>query len=211
MAQGIACKDTFWSNLRIERGITINQISQDTGLPLGSLTTYFSGEHVPREYALRTLCYYFGIDVDKGREEFIQGHEIWDARHSEEWRQHDKQRESTYAKNYYRENVYMTCLPLSRTSDADIIEKLNTIEVGNRSSYIRWVLRQHLRNDNFSIERLTPEIKNLLKVIYSEVPFDIFMTMLSSLLDKKTIDAKLLYGYVTYPTFLEVYRLQNCI
>ena len=203
--------NTYWSQLRVERNVTIPVLCSETGLSEGALVTYFSGEHVPREYAARKLCYYFGVDYDFGLSKFIEGHKIWNERHSEEWHKHDKQRESTYAKNYYRENVYMTCLPLSRNSDADIIEKLNTIEVGNRSSYIRWVLRQHLRNDTFSTERLTPEVQALLKVIYSEVPFEIFMQMLSTLLDSKKIDAKLLYGYVSYPTFLEISKLQNYI
>ena len=210
--QGKPNVDTFWSKLRVARNLSIPKVSEDTGLPIGSLTTYFSGEHVPREYALRTLCYYFDVDLEEGKSEFIKDHETWNKRHSDEWHNHDKQRQSAYYKNKYANgDVYLMTIALRKNADKDIIDKLNTIEIGNRSTYLRWVLGQHLRNDNFSVERLTPAVRNLLEVIYSEVPFDIFMKMLSSLLDTKTIDAKLLYGYVSYSTFLKVYKLQNCI
>jgi len=203
-------QNTYWSKLRVEHGITLLALSRELGISAGALRTYFSGEHVPREYAARKLCQYFGIDYNLGLSKFQEDHRIWNERHNTEWHIHNKQREAKYYKKYYS-NAYMLCLNLSRKSDADIIEKLMTIELGNRASYVRWVLRQHLRNDNFSTERITPEIQALLQVIYSEVPFDIFMQTVSTLLDTKQIDVKLLYGHVSYDTYLEIYRLQNYI
>ena len=203
---------TFWTEQRLAKGVTIPTISNDTGLPYGALVTYFSGRHIPREYATRVLCEYFGVDYELGQSKFIEDHEIWKQRHSVDWVAHDKAREHKYFTEVYtKSKVYMMSLAFDYANDDDLIKKLNTVELGNRSAYIKWIMRKHLGNDFFSTERLTPEVTNLLKIIYSEVPFEIFMQMLSTLLDTKTIDAKLLYGYVSYPTFLKIYRLQDCI
>ena len=203
--------DTWWAMLRIARGVSIPKLSSDIDIPIGALTTYFSGEHIPREYATRKICLYFDVDYEFGKSKFIEGHNSWNTRHSAEWFAHDKQRESEYHRKYNNTNAIPYCVSFDRTKDRDLLDKLDSIELGNRSPYIKWVLRQHLGNDTFSTERLTPEVNALLKIIYSEVPFEIFMQMLSTLLDSKRIDAYLLYGYVSYHTFLEIYRLQNYI
>lgn len=201
----------FWSDLRVERNVKLETIAKDTGLQLGALQTYFSGEHIPREYASRVICNYFDIPYEQGRVEFIKAHVKFNRRHDPEWFVHDKLRESVYHYEYNRTKAIPYCIHFDRIKDADLINKLSTIESGKRSAYIRNVLRRHLGNDTFSTERLTPEVQELLKIIYSEVPFEIFMQMLSSLLDTKTIDDKLLYGYVSYDTYLKIYRLQDNI
>ena len=208
---GFVNQDTFWSMLRIARGVTLQTIAKDTGIGLGALTTYFSGEHIPREFALMTLCNYFDVDLDLGREKFNEGHEIWNNRHSPEWHTHDRQRESEYHKKYNRTNAIPICISFDRKKDRDLLDKLDTIELGNRSPYIKWLMRQHLGNDAFSTERLTQEVRDVLSVIYSEVPFDIFMKCLETLLDTKMFDVKLLYGYVTYKTYMKIYKMQDNI
>lgn len=205
------CGDTFWTKQRLVRNLQLPKIAKDTGLPLGAIVTYFSGEHIPREYATRVLCQYFDIDYELGKAKFIEDHQIWNTRHSTEWFAHDKQRESEYHKKYNRNNAIPLCFSFDRTKDRDLLDKLDAIEPGNRTAYIKWVLRQHLGNDAFSTERLTPEVNALLKVVYSEVPFEIFMQMLAKLLDSKKIDAEVLYGYVSYPTYLKVLKLQNYV
>lgn len=202
---------TFWTEQRLAKGVTISTIAANTGLPAGAVRTYFDGEHIPREYAAMKICDYFDIPLAQGKEEFIKDHELWKKRHTSDWFAHDKQRESEYHKKYNDTNAIPICVSFDRVKDRDLLDKLDSIELGNRSPYIKWLMRKHLGNDLFSTERLTPEVQNLLKVIYSEVPFEIFMQTLSTLLDTKTFDAHLLYGYVTYATFMEIYRLQNYI
>ncbi len=202
---------TFWGKLREEHNITFGSLSKELGLSHGALVTYFSGEHIPREYAARKICHFFNIDYEFGMSKFKSDHTIWDMRHDDRWHAHDKQRESDYHKKYIRNNAIPYCVSFDRTKDRDLLDKLDSIELGNRSPYIKWVLRQHLGNDKFSADRLTPEVQALLKVIYSEVPFEIFMQMLSTLIDSKRIDARILYGYVSYPTFIEIRKLENYI
>lgn len=202
---------TFWSDLRVARGVTIPQLSKDIGIPIGALHTYFSGEHIPRETALLQICYYFNVDPEIGRAKFIEGNKHWIKRHNEEWHVHERQRESTYHKFYNNCYAIPMCISFSRSYDKDLLDKLETIESGKRSSYIKGVLRKHLGNDDFSTERLTQEIRDLLEIIYSEVPFDIFMQTLTTLLNTKTFDERLLYGYVSFPTFIKIRKLQNQI
>ena len=202
---------TFWTQRRLARGVTVTTLAKQFGVCEGTMRTYFSGEHIPRESMIMQLCNYFDVDLAVGRSEFIKDHQIWEERHSAEWHKHDKEREKAYFHNYYYNNNYLVCLNFNRKTDKDLIDKLHTIELGNRCEYIRNLLRKHLGNDNFSTERLTPEVRDILSIIYSEVPFDIFMKCLETLLDTKTFDVKLLYGYVSYPTFIKIYKLQDKI
>ena len=202
---------TFWTAQRLKKGVTIPTIAKALELPEGAVRTYFSGRHIPRDYALMKICDYFDIPLEEGREASVKDHEIWKQRHSAEWHTHDKDRESAYHKQYTTNDAYMLCITFRYKEDFDLVKKMQSIELGSRGSYVKWVLRQHLGNDMFSTERFTPEVSNLLKIIYSEVPFEIFMQMLSSLVDTKTIDARLLYGYVSYHTFMEIYKLQDKI
>ena len=202
---------TFWSNLRVARGVTIPQLSKDTGIPVGALHTYFSGAHIPRETALLQICYYFGVDPELGRAKFVEGNKQWISRHNADWHTHDKQRESLYHKYYNSHYAIPICVSFSRKADKDLLDKLDTIEAGKRTRYIKGILRKHLGNDDFSTERLTAEVRDLLEMIYSEVPFDIFMQTLTTLLNTKTFDERLLYGYVSFPTFIKIRKLQNQI
>lgn len=202
---------TFWTEQRLAKGVTVQTISAAIDIPEGALRTYFSGEHIPRGLNLMKLCNYFNIPIEQGEAEFIKDHEIWENRHTDEWRTHDKQRESEYHKKYNQTNAIPICISFDRNKDRDLLDKLDSIELGARTTYIKWVMRKHLGNDFFSTERLTPEVLDLLKVVYSEVPFEIFMKTVSSLIDTKTIDSDLLYGYVSYPTFMRIYELKNRI
>jgi transcriptional regulator with XRE-family HTH domain len=203
--------NTWWAMLRIDRGVSISKLSSDIDIPIGALTTYFNGEHIPREYATRKICLYFDVDYELGKSKFIEDHNFWNTRHSAEWFAHDKQRESEYHKKYNKTNAIPYCVSFDRSKDRDLLDKLDTVESGKRSPYIKWVLRQHLRNDAFSLERLTPEVIALLQKLYSEIPFDVFLNVLSGLIDRKMLDARMLYDHVSYPTFLEIYRLQDKI
>ena len=202
---------TYWTEKRLAKGVTIETVSASTGIPTGALRTYFSGEHIPRKYALMKICNYFDVNIAEGQAASIAANELWNQQHSTEWHEHDKQRESEYHKKYNSTNAIPICVSFDRKKDRDLLEKLDSIELGARSTYIKWVMRKHLGNDMFSTERLTSEVVDLLKIIYSEVPFEIFMKALSSLLDTKTFDVHLLYGYVSYPTFMKIYKLQNQI
>ena len=157
------------------------------------------------------LCDYFGVSIEEGRAGFISDHELWEQRHTDEWRNHDKQREAKYHKEWSTTHAYTLCIAFSRTNDIDLLSKINTIECGQRGSYVKWVLRQHLGNDEFSTERLTPEIMDILKLIYSEVPFEMFIETLSDLMDTKKFNIELLYGYVSYDTYMKMYKLQDYI
>jgi len=202
---------TFWTQQRLAKGVTVAALAKEFDVTEGSLQTYFSGEHIPRESVIMQFCNYFGVDKATAKAAFVKDHQIWEERHSSEWHKHDKEREKAYFNKYYYNNSYLVCLNFNRKTDKDLIDKLNTIELGNRCGYIRNLLRKHLGNDNFSTERLTPEVRGVLSVIYTEVPFDIFMKCLETLLDTKTFDVKLLYGYVSYSTFIKIYKLQDKI
>lgn len=202
---------TFWTKQRLAKGVTVKTVAQELGLTQGAMQTYFSGEHVPRDYALMKICKYFDVDIETGRAEFAKDHKLWNDRHSDAWRAHDKQRESEYHKKYNQTRALPYCISFDRINDADLIAKLDNIELGARSTYVKWVLRGHLGNDFFSTERLTPEVVDILKVIHPLIPFDEFMQVLSRLIDSKTLDMRPFYGTVDFDTYLQLYLLKNRI
>ena len=118
---------TFWNELRIAKGVSVETVAKATELPQGALSTYFLGEHVPREYAARVLCDYFDVDYELGKSKFVEDHEMWEQRHSADWYAHDKQRESEYHKKYNQTNAIPICISFDRTKDRDLLDKLDTI------------------------------------------------------------------------------------
>lgn len=200
---------TQWSQLRIDRGISFQDLAKEVDVPLGALFTYFSGEHVPPKSAILKICHYFNVDFSTGQDMFVADHEIWLNRHDETWFTHEKQREAAYIRQYHKSIAYMACISFRYDKDADLITKLESIESGNRAAYIRWVLRQHLGTDAFYTEIITKEIQEVLGLIYSEVSFDIFIKILYDLIQYKTFDIQLLYGYVDFHTFMKIYKLRD--
>ena len=121
--------NTWWAMLRIDRGVSISKLSSDIEIPIGALTTYFSGEHIPREYAARKICLYFDIDYEFGKSKFVEAHNSWNTRHSAEWFAHDKQRESEYHRKYNNTNAialltnFFLFLGIALASEATIVLK----------------------------------------------------------------------------------------
>lgn len=72
-------KSTFWNDLRVKNGLLIKDIAELLNLSAGTVGGWFSGQKVPSELNLIALCTLFGVDIDKGREEFIKARNSWSS------------------------------------------------------------------------------------------------------------------------------------
>lgn len=76
------CKDNFWSKLRVERGITLDELANLLGYSDSAVGTWFTGQIIPKPKIINDLCSFFDVDINEGTREFILAHREWKAQHS---------------------------------------------------------------------------------------------------------------------------------
>jgi transcriptional regulator with XRE-family HTH domain len=67
--------DTYWNDLRAANNISLEDISQMTGIGKSSISNHFSGKNIPRKAALEKYCELFDISIEDGEKEFKKAHE----------------------------------------------------------------------------------------------------------------------------------------
>jgi len=73
--------DTFWNLVRVSNGLTLKDLSELTNLRVSLISAYLTGVLIPTETTAIMFCDLFGIDHEKGIQEFKNGHEIWENTH----------------------------------------------------------------------------------------------------------------------------------
>lgn len=76
-----AKKDTFWNKQRVDKGLTIKEISELIGEKEKTVSAYFTGFLMPSESTIRTLCDLFDVDFHTGNLEFQHAHKQYRAEH----------------------------------------------------------------------------------------------------------------------------------
>jgi transcriptional regulator with XRE-family HTH domain len=76
-----AKKDTFWNKQRVEKGLTLKEISELVGEKEKTVSAYFTGFCMPSESTIRTLCDLFDVDFHTGSLEFQHAHKQYKAEH----------------------------------------------------------------------------------------------------------------------------------
>lgn len=74
--------DNFWRALRIEQGLSYEEISANTGIPSLMCQEYFSGERLPSTDRAYAICDYMGVDHDVGVAKFAEIHQKWREDHT---------------------------------------------------------------------------------------------------------------------------------
>lgn len=107
-----AKKDTFWNKQRVEKGLTLKEISELVGEKEKKVSAYFSGFLMPRESTIRTLCDLFDVDFHTGNLEFQHAHKQYKAERDLSLKYRSTQKGK-------KKNT-----PSSITSDEDILDAL---------------------------------------------------------------------------------------
>lgn len=70
---------TFWNELREKNNLSLEDISEITGIKVAGVSSNFSGRNIPRGPALEKYCKLFDISIEQGKEEFQKAHEQYIA------------------------------------------------------------------------------------------------------------------------------------
>lgn len=72
-------KDNFWSKKRVEHNVKTEEIADLLGIKYKTASAYFTGQAVPHEEQIKTLCDFFNVDIVEGTREFENAHKHYDA------------------------------------------------------------------------------------------------------------------------------------
>lgn len=74
--------NTYWNNLREKNNLSLNEISEMTGISCVTISSNFSGRYMPSKNSLEKYCKLFEIPIDEGKAQFKKAHEEFIAMHS---------------------------------------------------------------------------------------------------------------------------------
>ena len=72
-------KENFWSKKRVEQNVKISDIATLLEIKPKTASAYFTGQSVPHNDQIATLCEYFNVDPIEGEREFYNAHKTYDA------------------------------------------------------------------------------------------------------------------------------------
>ena len=75
----VTFKDNFWSRKRVEANVTMNEIADLLGINVKTASAYFTGQLIPHEEQIKTLCDFFDVDVIEGTREFVNAHKTYEG------------------------------------------------------------------------------------------------------------------------------------
>lgn len=80
-----ASTDTFWSNKRVESGITLKDLSDYLKMDSTRVCRILSGQILPSTMTAIAICDLFDVDYAVGAKEFVKANQAWDkAQHKRE-------------------------------------------------------------------------------------------------------------------------------
>ena len=174
--------ETFWNALRIANNVTLDELSEMTGLKVMRLSAIFTGRYRATDTENRMFCELFGVDLKKGRLEFDNGFTIY----------HNTQFEKTV------ENEPRKLTESTKEEIQKMTEKVDKPEF--------LIISQKAERPETSDIQFNLNIDDLLRIIYDsgDLSFDEYITLASYI---KTVDGdvrlimKWIYRKVQYDTY----------
>jgi len=143
-------KDTFWNDLRREKGVTLREMGAALNTDQATLSHYFTGMQLPSTPTSVKICDYFGIDYAIGAEEFNKAHEAWIAENPGS----KKKRSHIRSRKFDVNNI-----PAEVSNVSELAKSLDVIEKCNTPS----------GRDSIMAKR-----DNILRLIYNKVDYDTY-------------------------------------
>ena len=156
-------KDTFWGRLRVQNGITVREIADLLGMKEGYVGMLFTGQRMPTDDTIKTLCEFFSVDILTGTQEFKNAHRAWDA-------------------EYERTGMQVLAKTPTRAPHTPEVKKPDKPdEQSDPSLPILSRLYTKVSCEDFlKIKEIldnTPDDANVFEAIYGNVPFRTFVTI----------------------------------
>ena len=156
MAVTTMSKVTWWNRLRVEKNIRYQDLSDLFGGCPSMWGGYFSGQHMPKEDAIKKLCDLFDVDYEEGLREFALAHRNWESS------QHKGVRPvRTGDAEPYEKKAYIRAAPINT---AEHVSDIKQIIYGKVSYSVFVEFCTMLEQDGF----------DAIGYLYGKVPYDIF-------------------------------------
>lgn len=146
-----AKKDTFWNKQRVDKGLTLKEISELIGEKEKTVSAYFTGFLMPCESTVRTLCDLFDVDFHTGNLEFQHAHKQYTAEHDLSLKYSSKQGSK-------KKNI---------TSDEDILDALYGV-----------LPRKEFLDIYKALYIVVDESVDYRRILYNTVDYDTYCTII---------------------------------
>ena len=90
-----ARKDTFWNKVRVEKNLTTKEIGEIIGQNDKTVSAYFTGLLMPKDYTVKALCDLFDVDYTTGHLEFQHAHQKYRAEHNPKLKYSSRDKKNT--------------------------------------------------------------------------------------------------------------------
>ena len=169
---GITRKTTFWNNLRTERNVEFKELGEFMDMSYSTICKWFTGNSVPMDKHIKTLCDFFDVDFETGKAEFIKANnEYVSSRSPENLDEHIEVADQVMLSN-------------DEVSDS----KKDVTEI--------------LEDEGFAkaSEVVCPE-STILKMVYGKIPYDTFFKFITLVVDGTGNPLEEIYGQVTFEEY----------
>ena len=163
-----ACKDTFWNQQRIENGLKLTDIADYVKLDSRKIGGYFTGQFMPPDDVIDSICDMFDIDSVRGKSEFMKAHAAWDAEH-------------------HRSVKLKASVSNETNSNVESVETENVVDINSfilETIYGKFTYEEYKYiSDALSSDSSSGDV---LSKLYGTLPFDTFNTI-SDIISRRSI------------------------
>ena len=180
--------ETFWNVVKEESGLTLKEIAEGIGKKNNQrlVGKYFTGELMPKDATITTICNLFDVDFEQGKEEFKKASLAWRSKRTER---------QTKAK-VVKEEVATETPVVNMPKEPIVIEKDGRTLVPTKSAPAK-------------VEPKKIDTSNIESLIYGKIDYDEFEAI-RTILRKNTakgMPLEKIYGKVDCDTYNKVYDL----
>ena len=182
----VTFRDNFWSKKRVEQNVTIDEIAELLEINKKTASAYFTGQLVPHEYQIKTLCEYFGVDIIEGTREFYNAHKHYDATHKR-------------------------TLKLSAKTQKKIEEATKEEPAWNDEPTPVEKVAEKIREQEEAYKRLVEspyDPNKIVELLYGKIPFMLFNEVYVALERGLRVD-EIIYGKIDYEIYCKVLELEK--
>ena len=156
-------KDTFWCKQRVAKNLYTKEVAEMLGFEMSTVSQWFSGQHMPKDKHIRSICKLFDVDYNEGQLAFQKAHLEWKS-------EHDKRKTKFMNKDQKAPKEEEVAL-----SSAD---KINNVAEVILALYSKISCEAFLTVYN-AITSGKPEDCDIERIIYQKVDFDTYKQIIA--------------------------------
>lgn len=195
-----ATTDTFWHNLRKQKGVTLAQVGKELHIDASWLSRCFTGQALPPTKTAVAICDYFGIDYVVGATEFNKTHDAWIKAHPGKRDKSGNIRSRKFDTKNATETPIMDVTPAPTFSTDNSVSDINETPkciIPELEEVATEVSEVPMPN--------TTGIKDIKEFLYHKISYDDFMLVMKETNSENIL--RVIYDIVDYDTFKILYDI----